>query len=134
MALFKKEDKKEEKTKAENKSTAKKESSKKKNETAKIVEPKNVRFNDIIISPRITEKSVKLMDKGVYTFNVSKDANKTEVAKAVKEIFKVEPLKVRIVNYPAKLKRSYRTGKIGRKSGGKKALVYLKEGDKISII
>ncbi len=132
MALFKKEDKKEEKKKTNTKTASEKKSSKK--EETQVAEPKNVRLNDIVISPRITEKSVKLMDKGVYTFNVSKDANKTEVAKAIKEIFKVEPLKVRIVNYPAKLKRSYRTGKIGRKSGGKKALVYLKEGDKISII
>jgi len=133
MALFKKEEKKEEKKAADAKA-GKETKSEKKEEKATLPEPKNIRYNDIILSPRITEKSVKLMDKGVYTFNVLKGANKTEVAKAIKEIFNVEPLKVRIVNFPAKIKRSYRTGKIGRKSGGKKALVYLKEGDKISII
>ena len=92
------------------------------------------RLNDILRAPRITEKTVRLMDKGVYTFNVRKDANKTEVAKAVKMVFKVTPIRVSMVNYPTKPKRNSKTGKIGRRQGGKKALVYLKKGDKISII
>ncbi len=133
MALFKKEDKKEKKTSDTNTKDDMANKAEKYKE-AQVSEPKNVRYNDIVLTPRITEKSVKLMDKGIYTFNILKDANKTEVAKAIKEIFGVEPLKVRIINYPAKIKRNYRTGNIGKKSGGKKALVYLKEGDKISII
>jgi len=138
MALFSK-SKKEEK-----KDTAKpeKESKVSKEETKEVVEteaeavatPGSAKLSDVIISPRITEKTVKLMDKGVYTFNVRKDANKTEVAKAIKLIFKVEPLSVNIVNFPGKRKRNNRTGKMGKKSGGKKAIVYLKEGDKISLI
>ncbi len=92
------------------------------------------RLNDIILSPRITEKSVMMTEKGVYTFNVRSDANKTEVAKAIKMIYKVEPVKVNIVNYPSKPKRNAKTGKMGKKSGGKKAVVYLKEGDKINLI
>ena len=134
MALFSKKDKKEqEQDKKQNEVMQDKSADKNASEDVSLDDNK-VRLRDIIISPRITEKSVKLMDKGVYTFNVRKDANKTEIAKAIKEIYKVEPVKVRIVNYPAKKKYNYKSGKFGEKKGGKKALVYLKEGDKISII
>ncbi len=134
MAIFSKKDEKKEDSKAEKSLESKSKKKEKKEEVKQVAEPKNVRLNDIIISPRITEKAVRLMDKGVYTFEVRKDANKTEVAKAIKDIYGVEPLKVNISKYPSKTKRNFRTGKLGKKSGGKKAIVYLKEGDKISII
>ena len=130
MALFKKE-------KEEKKEEAK-ESKKDAESTGSSVESQaefsKTRLEDIIISPRITEKTVNLMDKGVYTFNVRKDANKTEIAKAIKLIYKVEPVKIRIVNYKGKPKMNHKTVKIGRKSGVKKALVYLKEGEKINVL
>ena len=128
MALFKKdkEEKKENATKSEKDAQS--------NKDTKSVAPKNARLSDIIISPRITEKSVQLMDKRAYTFNVRKDANKTEIAKAIKEIYGVEPVKVNIINSPSKKKFDYKSGKAGKRSAFKKAIVYLKEGDKISII
>lgn len=83
-----------------------------------------------IIRPRITEKSGVLGESlNVYTFEVHKRATKHSVSKAVKDAYKVSPIKVGIINLPEKsiLVR----GKKGRKPGIKKALVYLKKGDKI---
>ena len=134
MAIF---NKKEENTKKESaKTPAEKKADKNTAENKPAQSGVNIsgRLNDILVAPRITEKTVRLMDKGVYAFDVRKDANKTEVAKAIKLIFKVTPVKVSIINYPNKPKRNAKTGKMGSKSGGKKALVYLKKGDKISII
>lgn len=82
--------------------------------------------------PRITEKATFLSDKNVYTFNVPKDFNKIEIAQAVEAIYKVRPVQVRIIAVPAK-NFIYR-GKPGVKKGGKKALVYLKKGDKIEFV
>ncbi len=91
-------------------------------------------MNDIIIKkPRITEKSgIQAEMMGVYTFEVTDKANKKNVAKAVKELYKVTPVKVNITNLPAKV--IFSRGKTGRKSGIKKAVVYLKKGDKIEFV
>ena len=88
-------------------------------------------MNELIIKkPRITEKSgIQAEVSGVYTFEVTEKANKKSIAKAVKEIYKVIPVKVNITNLPAK--KVFVRGKVGRKSGIKKAIVYLKKGDKI---
>ena len=59
-------------------------------------------------------------------------ANKTEIAKAVLELYKVKPVRVNILRVPRKEVVS--RGIKGTKGGGKKALVYLKKGDKIEFI
>ena len=91
-------------------------------------------MNDLIIKkPRITEKSgLKAEMAGVYTFEITDKANKKSVAKAVKELYKVTPVKVNITNLPAK--KIFARGKLGRKSGVRKAVVYLKSGDKIEFV
>ncbi len=92
----------------------------------------------IIKKPRITEKSGLQAEGangtggGVYTFEVTAEANKKNIAKAVKELYKVTPVKVNITNLPAK--KIFSRGKIGRKSGVRKAVVYLKKGDKIEFV
>jgi len=85
----------------------------------------------IILSPHITEKSTGLSEKGVYVFKVASRANKVMVRGAIKEMYGTDPQKVSILNMPAKTRRS--RGKIGIKQGFKKALVYLKEGEKIDV-
>lgn len=83
---------------------------------------------DIIIRPIVTEKSMDDMAERKYTFKVNGKSNKTEVKKAVEEIFDVEVEKVNIVKMPGKKKRQ---GMIeGRTSDWKKAIVKLKEGSK----
>ena len=88
--------------------------------------------SNLIKNGRVTEKASFCAEKNVYTFDVTPNANKTEIKKAIFELFKVKPVKVNILKVKAKKIRV--RGKEGVKGGGKKALVYLKEGDKIEFI
>lgn len=89
-------------------------------------------FSSVLLRPRITEKASQLAENHVYVFEIRQKANKKEVADAVKNIYKVTPLKVRITNLPAKT--VFSRGKKGVQSAVKKAVVYLKEGDKIELV
>ena len=60
---------------------------------------------DIVIRPIITEQSMEDMDIKKYVFEVAKDANKIEIAKAVEEIFGVRVIKVNTINVDGKTKR-----------------------------
>ena len=86
----------------------------------------------IIKNPRITEKASFAQEQNVYTFDISSGANKTEIKKAIFSLFKVKPVKVNVLPIPRKNIMS--KGKMGVKGGGRKALVYLKAGDKIEFI
>lgn len=89
----------------------------------------------VLIQPRITEKATISQDKGVYVFNVDLRANKKDVSDAVAHLFKVTPIKINMTRVPSKkIAVRSRRGKTGVKSGGKKAYVYLKKGDSISIV
>jgi len=87
----------------------------------------------VLKRPRITEKASLHLEQSAYLFDVDSDATKRDVARAVFALYSVMPRKVRIVSYPAKEKRNMRTGKRGVKSGGKKAYVYLKKGESITV-
>jgi len=82
-------------------------------------------------SPRITEKASMHMEQNVYTFNIGKSINKGEIKKAIFAKYKVQPLKINVLNFPRKA--TMFKGQKGMRGGGKKALVYLKKGDKIEI-
>ena len=60
---------------------------------------------DIILRPVITENSMDGMADRKYTFEVAKDANKIEIAKAVEELFGVKVAKVNTINMKKKPKR-----------------------------
>lgn len=84
------------------------------------------------LTPRVTEKAgISSESHNIYVFEVEKIATKITVARAVKAAYKVSPIKVNIVNLPAK--KVFVRGKFGTTSGVKKALVFLKKGDKIEI-
>ena len=85
----------------------------------------------ILKIPHITEKSADLARKNQYTFLVWKEANKVEVKEAIEDIYNVEVTDVRIINVPPKRRRLGRT--LGWKKGYKKAIVKVKEGQKIDI-
>ncbi len=87
----------------------------------------------ILRRPRITEKATLHTEKGAYLFDVAPSATKHEIARAVSAVYNVTPRMVHIVTVPAKQKRSARTGGLGVKSGGKKAYVYLKKGETITV-
>ncbi len=92
----------------------------------------SVLASEFILRPHITEQSASLANQNVYTFRVNPTANKIIIKKAIKEMYGFEPVKINVINVP--LKKRIVRGKIGIKSGYKKALVYLKEGDKIEFI
>lgn len=85
----------------------------------------------ILKRPIITEKTRELAKKGEYVFEVAKNTNKNEIKKAVEEQFGVEVEKVRVLKIPPKPRRS--RGFLGWKKGYKKAIVKLKEGQKLEI-
>ena len=79
---------------------------------------------DIIKRPIITEQSMEAAAAKKYTFEVAKDANKIEIAKAVEEIFGVKVAKVNTLNMQGKTKRMGRYPE-GRRANWKKAMVTL---------
>ena len=79
---------------------------------------------DIIKRPIITEQSMEQTEMKRYTFEVAKNANKIEIAKAVEEIFGVEVAKVNTLNMKGKTKRVGRYPQ-GRTASWKKAMVTL---------
>jgi large subunit ribosomal protein L23 len=87
---------------------------------------------NIICHPVSTEKTDRLkMNHGKYTFMVAKGANKVEIARAVKELYGVSPVSVRVMNIKGK---KVRYGRIqGSRKDTRKAVVTLKEGDSISL-
>ena len=82
---------------------------------------------DIVIRPTITEDSMERLQSKKYTFEVAKDANKIEIAKAVEELFGVKVAKVNTISVKGKQKRMGRS--VGFRPDWKKAIVTL-EGDK----
>ena len=87
--------------------------------------------NTTVLGPRITEKAAYAAEKNVYVFNVAKDANKLQVKKAIKDLYKVVPVKIAIV--VSKPKSVTFRGYAGTKGASKKAYVYLKKGDTIDL-
>ena len=83
---------------------------------------------DIIIKPIITEESMKGAAERKYTFQVAKDANKIEIAKAVEELFGVEVEKVNTISVRGKFRRQGRVG--GFTASSKKAVITLTEKSK----
>jgi len=90
---------------------------------------------DVIVSPRITEKSMANALAQQYSFVVHPDATKTQISHAVEEIFKVNVVKVNTVNIGGKSKNFARRGvrTQGRTKDTKKAIVTLKPGQKIEL-
>ncbi|MEJ2576235.1 MAG: 50S ribosomal protein L23 [Gammaproteobacteria bacterium] len=88
------------------------------------------RLMKILLSPQVSEKSASAADQSrQFTFKVTTDATKPEIAKAVELMFDVEVEAVRTINTKGKNKRF---GAIhGRRADWKKAMVRLKEGHDI---
>ncbi len=90
---------------------------------------------DVIVSPRITEKSMADALVGQFTFVVHPHATKTQIRHAVEEIFKVNVVRVNTTNVRGKTRRFARRGvrTRGKQSDFKKAVVTLKSGQKIEL-
>jgi large subunit ribosomal protein L23 len=78
----------------------------------------------------VTEKAERLKaEQSRYTFKVAPTANKIEVRDAVERLFKVHVRDVRVMNFLGKMRRMGRFS--GRRSDWKKAIVTLKQGERI---
>ncbi len=85
----------------------------------------------VILAPYVTEKASLMTAENKYVFKVSDKANKMMIKKAIESIYNVKVLSVNVVNVP---KKKIRIGlHEGKKSGFKKAIVKLSQGDKIDL-
>jgi large subunit ribosomal protein L23 len=86
-------------------------------------------LNSVLRNPHITEKATMSSESSVYVFEIASNSSKSAVEKAFIEKYKISPLKINTVTIPAK--NVFVRGKRGKKSGYKKAYIYLKKGEKI---
>ena len=88
-------------------------------------------YYDVLRRPVITERSTALAERGQYTFEVAREANKAQIKDAVERIFKVHVTAVNVIHMPSKTKR------VGRRQAQtqpwKKAVVTLRHGQRIEI-
>ena len=92
---------------------------------------KKINYIDSIRHPIITEKATILSDQNKTVFKVHIKANKKTIKKNIEKLFKVNVVKVNILNQKAKVKM--RQGKKSIKSGYKKAIITLKKGQSIDL-
>ena len=92
---------------------------------------KKINYIDSIRSPIITEKASVLSEQNKTVFKVHEKANKKTIKKNIEKLFKVNVVKVNIINQKTKLKM--RQGKKSFKKGYKKAIVTLKKGQSIDL-
>ena len=88
---------------------------------------------EIVKTVRLTEKGTRQGEKlNQYTIVADPRANKIQIRQAVQELFKVKVIKVNTLNVRGKARRQ-RTAQAGKTNDWKKAIVTLKEGDKITL-
>ncbi len=92
---------------------------------------KKINHIDSIRNPIITEKATILSEQNKTVFKVHNKANKQTIKKNIEKLFKVDVIKVNIINQKTKLKM--RQGKKSYKKGYKKAIVTLKKGQSIDL-
>lgn len=90
-----------------------------------------MREYDVLKKPLVSEKSMMLMAENKYSFEVSKGANKYEIKDAVEKLFDVTVLNVTTRTIRGKIKKQGRYE--GKRPDMKKAIVTLKDGDKIQV-
>lgn len=93
-------------------------------------------MNQVLVRPLITEKMTNInADLGKYGFLVNPKANKIQIKQAIEKKFDVHVIEVRTINHPGKTKSQFRkSGKFeGKTAKFKKAIVTLKEGEKIEL-
>jgi large subunit ribosomal protein L23 len=102
-------------------------------QSAKDVVKKSVHGNayKIIMKPLVTEKVSGLGALNKYVFAVAKNANKIEVAKAIKEVYGIKPIGVNVIRMSGKKARYGRIS--GKRKDWKKAIVTLPKGQTIKI-
>ena len=90
-----------------------------------------IHLYDKILSPVVTEKSTNLSELNKITFKVPDGANKKNLKKNIEKIFKVNVIKINIINKQNRTKVT--RGKKVKVSGYKKAIITLKKGQSIDL-
>ena len=92
---------------------------------------KKISYIDSIRSPIITEKATILSEQNKTVFKVHSKANKKSIKKSIEKLFKVNVVKINIINQKTKIKM--KQGKKSYKNGYKKAIITLKKGQSIDL-
>ena len=90
-----------------------------------------IHLYDKILSPLVTEKSTNLSEQNKIVFKVPSKANKKNLKTNIEKIFKVNIIKINIINKQSRVKLT--RGKKVKVSGFKKAIVTLKKGQSIDL-
>ena len=85
----------------------------------------------VLLRPIVTEKSTQLQERDKYVFQIALKANKVMVREAVQKAYDVKVTSVNIVRTPGKVKRF--GPRMVKQPGTKKAIITLKQGDRIQI-
>ena len=92
---------------------------------------KKINYIDSIRNPIVTEKATILSEQNKTVFRVHETANKKIIKKNIEKLYKVNVIKVNIVNQKSKTK--IKQGRKSIKSGYKKAIITLKKGQSIDL-
>ena len=90
-----------------------------------------INLYDSILSPVVTEKSTNLSEINKVVFKVNSSANKKSIKKSIEKIFKVNVIKINIINKQRRIKIA--RGKKVKVRGYKKAIITLKKGQNIDL-
>jgi len=86
----------------------------------------------VLKTPQVTEKATGLVSQNQYVFKIWPRTNKVETKKAIEDLYGVDVISVKIIKVPRKQRR---LGRIqGFRGGYKKAIVKIKEGQKIEVL
>lgn len=86
-----------------------------------------------IIAPVVTEKSYSLAALDKYVFKVDPAASKSQIKKAIQDLFKVDVLSINTIKHASRPSKSKKTGKHINLPVDKKAIVHIKKGQTIEI-
>ena len=92
---------------------------------------KKINYIDSIRHPIITEKATILSEQNKTVFKVHEKANKQTIKKNIEKLFKVNVIKINIINQKSKTKM--KQGRKSIKTGYKKAIITLKKGQSIDL-
>jgi len=90
-----------------------------------------INLYDSILSPLVTEKSTNLSEINKVVFKVNSSADKKSIKKSIEKIFKVNVIKINIINKQRRIKMA--RGKKAKVRGYKKAIITLKKGQNIDL-
>ena len=92
---------------------------------------KKLNLYDTVVSPVVTEKSTNLSSQNKVVFKVNENANKINLKKNIEKLFKVNVIKINIIN--KKTLKKFTRGRYARVKGYKKAIITLKKGQSIDL-